>query len=351
MFKKKEKSQVIKFEQNICNASVNDNSVLFVRVSDIVTTSEALVEVPFTHNAFLIKGGGDCRFYKSGTYTVFDNKDEIKQWKKGVSVDVVYMPKDTSVTILWGTPNKVEYRDTVSNYVIEVGARGQFGITIINHEQFLRKVVGVRKEFDLVDFSKRFSAAVVDEFADCFLTVVANQNLIYDKFDANRKKIASKVGEILSEKFADSWGIGLVDFTIVKFEISQEDKNKVESVAEELRKEQEEIKREAKFREYLAELERLDDKQWEREKYLKQLEQEDNIAYYEVLKAIGKKDASEKAKGANFCPKCGHSCETTSEFCPNCGNRLGKSSVICPQCNKVNVDSATFCSGCGKKLK
>ena len=97
------------------------------RVQEIVTTSEALVEITFTHNAFLIKGGGDCRFYKSGIYPVFDNKYEIKQWKKGVSVDVVHMPKDTSVIILWGTPNKVEYRDTVSNYVIEVGVRGQFG--------------------------------------------------------------------------------------------------------------------------------------------------------------------------------------------------------------------------------
>ena len=85
------KQQVIKFEQNICNANVNDNSVLFVRVNDIVKVKDALFEVPFTHNAFLIKGGGDCRFYKSGTYPIFDDAAEIKAWKKGVSVEVIYI--------------------------------------------------------------------------------------------------------------------------------------------------------------------------------------------------------------------------------------------------------------------
>lgn len=349
MFKKKEK-QVIKFEQNICNANVNDNSVLFVRVNDIISDSEALVEVPFTHNAFVIKGGGDSRFYKSGTYPVFDNKDEIKAWKKGVSVEVVYMPKETNVVILWGTPNKVQYRDFLSSKVVEVGARGQFGISISNPEQFLRKVVGARKEFDLADFSKRFAAAVVDEFADCFLTIVNAQKLVYDQFDANRRVIANSIGEALSVKFDESWGIKLVDFIIEKFNISEEDVQKVESIAEELKKEQDEAKREAKLKEATAELERLEDKQWEREKYLRQLEQEDKFAYYEVLKVIGKKD-DVKRIGANFCPKCGHSCETTDDFCPNCGTRLGKETVTCPNCKKENSSNAAFCSGCGQKLK
>ena len=79
------KQQVIKFGQNICNADVNDNKVLFVRVNDVVKTKDALFEVPFNHNAFVIKGGGDCRFYKSGTYPVFDDKTEIKAWKNNIS--------------------------------------------------------------------------------------------------------------------------------------------------------------------------------------------------------------------------------------------------------------------------
>lgn len=349
MFKRKA-TQVIKFEQNVSNASLEDNSILFVKVSNVVTTSNAQFEVPLTHNAFLVKGGGDCRFYKSGTYPVFDNKEEIKQWKNGVSVDVIYMPKNTNVTVLWGTPDKVEYRDSVSGEVIQVGARGQFGISIINPEQFLHKVVGANTRFDLSKFQEHFAAAVVYEFADCFLTIVESQKFTYDKFDAKKKEISIKMQELLSEKFAESWGISLVDFMIIQFNISQEDKEKIASAASKYMEEQEAIKKENKYKEYLAELERLDDKQWEREKYLRNLEKEDKIAYYEVLKAIGEESLN-KAKGDKYCPKCGHSCKKDDVFCSSCGEKFTKSPIVCSYCKKENASDATFCSSCGRKIK
>ena len=64
---KKQKNQVIRFGQNLCNAKVDDNEILFVRVEDIVTSADACFEVPITHNAIVIKGGGDMRYYVSGT--------------------------------------------------------------------------------------------------------------------------------------------------------------------------------------------------------------------------------------------------------------------------------------------
>ena len=109
--------QIIKFEQNLCNAKLDDNEILFVRVNDVVNSPKAKIEVPITHNAIVIKGGGDMRYYKSGTYDVFDNRKEVKNWKKGMSVEVVYIPKDTRVPIKWGTPNRLLYRDDASNGV------------------------------------------------------------------------------------------------------------------------------------------------------------------------------------------------------------------------------------------
>lgn len=345
MFSKK--PQVIKFEQNHCHANVNDNSVLFVRVTDEVQDKNAMFEVPFTHNAYVIKGGGDGRFYESGTYPVFDEKSEVKSWKKGFSVDIIYMPKDTSVLIFWGTLKKLKYRDAASNKVVNVGASGQFGITITNPEQFFRKVVGVRKVFDLKDFQDRFRIAVVNEFADCFLSVVKDLNLTYDQFDTERKQIGDKVGKILTGEFAQSWGIGLEQFIIQTFEISQEDMDAVEDAAAE-------AKRQKKLKEYLAELERLDDKQWEREKYLRQLELEDKAAYYEVLKVVGHPPiggASSKGAASAFCPHCGGVIAGGDIFCPKCGKRIVKETMICQKCGKANDGDATFCAACGHKLK
>lgn len=41
------KPQIIKFEQNLCKASVNDNSILFVRVNDVLLMSSYDVRFGF----------------------------------------------------------------------------------------------------------------------------------------------------------------------------------------------------------------------------------------------------------------------------------------------------------------
>ena len=350
------KPQIIKFEQNHCNANIDDNSVLFVRVSDEIRDKHACIEVPYTHNAYIIKGGGDARFYKSGTYDVFDDRKEIKAWKKGFSVDVIYMPKDCSVLILWGTPQRFTYRDEASNHVVNIGARGQFGITIANPEQFFRKVVGTSKEFDLERFKARFSAEVVNEFSDAFLKAVAEKKLTYDQFDAHKKEIGVTVGNILSPTFEKSWGIGLTNFIIEWVGITAEDKTAVEDAAAEKRLKDE---REKKLKEYLKELERLDDKQWERDKYLRELELRDKSAYYDVLKVIGHAPVPGMgvapgvggvAAGASlFCPKCGKPYTAGSMFCSSCGNKLVK--PTCPNCGMEVQADAAFCVKCGAKLR
>lgn len=336
------KKQVIKFEQNLCNAKVDDNEILFVRVGDIITTPDARFEVPITHDAIVIKGGGDMRYYNSGNYDIFDDKKEIKKWKSGLSVEVIYIPKDTRILIKWGTPNRLRYRDEASNKVITVGARGEFDVSVTNAEQFFRKVVGAKKEFNLTEFRKRFSETVATEFADIFLKTIEEKHLTYDKFTANKKAIGDSMGEKLSPIFEKDWGLSVLNFKIADFDLQDEDMEAIEDAAAEKQ-------RQEKLKEYLAELERLDDKKWEREKYLRQLELQDRNAYYEVLKVIGSHSKSED-KEEHKCPNCGLEYKPTDKFCPHCGKRVSKEPIICPACGKSNESNAVFCANCGKKL-
>ena len=338
----KKTNQVIKFEQNLCNARVDDNEVLFVRVNDIVSSADARIEVPITHDAIVIKGGGDMRYYKSGSYNVFDDKKEVKNWKKGMSVEVIYIPKDTRVLIKWGTPNRLRYRDEASNKVITVGARGEFDVTVVNAEQFFRKVVGVKKEFDLLEFRKRFGETVATEFADIFLRVIDEKHLTYDKFTANKKAIGESMGATLSPLFEKDWGLSVLNFKIADFDLLDEDMEAIEDAAADKQKQE-------KRKEYLAELERLDDKQWERDKYLRQLELQDKEAYYEVLKVIGNDKKPEEKKELR-CPACNHEYKATDKFCPHCGKRVSTEPIVCSHCGKSNASTSTFCANCGKKL-
>lgn len=336
--------QIIKFEQNLCNAKLDDNEILFVRVNDVVNSPKAKIEVPITHNAIVIKGGGDMRYYKSGTYDVFDNRKEVKNWKKGMSVEVVYIPKDTRVPIKWGTPNRLLYRDDASNKVISIGARGEFDVSVSNPEQFFRKVVGAKKEFNIDEFRRRFSETVATEFADLFIHTITQQKLTYDKFVLNKKAIAENMGAILSPGFEKDWGLSVLNFKIADFDLDDSDIQAIESAAADKQKKD-------NTTEYLNELERLDDKQWEREKFLRQLELQDKNAYYEVLKIVGKNNSvAMEDNQKNICPFCGFDCDENDKYCPRCGKRISKEPMICPVCGKANAYNAIFCANCGKKL-
>lgn len=344
------KPQIIRFEQNLCHASVDDNDVLFVRVVGEVGDKNALIEVPITHTAYVIKGGGNIRYLsRPDTYPVFEDKKEVKLWKKGYSVDVIYVPIDCKVIIKWGTPDRIAYRDEASNKVVNVGARGSFRVSIGNPEQFFRRVVGAKKEFDRDKFQEDFSPEVVNEFTDCFLRAVNELDLTYDQFAANKKAIGERVEKMLANSFDTSWGVKISHFIIEWCDIEDDDKEAVEEAAAE-------AQRQKKIKEYLAELERLDDKQWERDKYLRELELADRNAYYEVLKVIGHPKTMRAdgvpggTPGQAYCPACGAAYAIGASFCAACGQSL-KTSGKCPNCGRDNPQGSAFCSACGTKLR
>lgn len=327
------KQQIIKLDQRYCEGDVNDNDVLFIRIRDEVTDKNARIEVPFTHNAIIIKGGGDVRYYPSGNYDVFDDRTEIKNWKSGLSVEVVYIPKDTAVPIKWGTANRVLLRDAATGRAITVGARGEFDISVSNPELFFRKIVGNKQEFNRLEFSRRFGETVATEFTDVFTHVISDLHLTYDRFAENKKAIASRIGEILSSMFQSQYGLSVVAFKIADFDFRDEDKKAMEEV----------LDTSIAAKSARAEAERLDDKNWERQKYLREMELREKSAYFDAMKSSG---AAIKA----HCPYCGAEHDPMAVYCPACGKRVSRAPMTCPSCGKVNDASATFCSGCGKRL-
>ena len=291
MFAKK-KRQVIKFEQNLCHAKVDDNDILFVRVSDQITDKDALFEVPLTHIAYVVKGGGYGKVYKSGTYPVFEGIKEVKNWQQGVSVDIIYMPKDPNVPIKWGTTERLRYKDESTGKVVGVAAHGVFDVTISNPEQFYRKVVGARREFSLKEFQDRFSANVLSEFTAIFFQTIDELKLTSDRFDANKKSIQEKTGRLLNRKFEDEWGVSLNNFIIQYIGVSDGERDR-EQVSEE---------------------------------------------------------KAQTPSSTRFCPHCGSSVKESDIFCAKCGERLAKEGSICPGCGKRNDNEALFCVFCGKRL-
>lgn len=229
MFKKK--AQIIKWDQSLCNADLDNNEVLFVRAVDKVTRPDALLEVPVQANAIVVKDGGTVEYFRSGTHRILKNKEEIKNWKRGSSVDIIFIPKDTRLPVKWGTNSRIRYRDESSNKVITVGARGEFDVGVSNPEQFFRRVVGNKKEFNRDEFSARFRDTVVNEFTDLFLKVVDEKKITYDKFTACKKEIGDQIAEILEKVFTETWGLSVLRFIINDFDFDEDDLEAIEEAA------------------------------------------------------------------------------------------------------------------------
>ncbi|MDR3319065.1 MAG: zinc ribbon domain-containing protein, partial [Clostridiales bacterium] len=122
----------------------------------------------------------------------------------------------------------------------------------------------------------------------------------------------------------------------------------------------------------------LEDRDWEKRKYMLALEERDYTRYLEVCKIIGWNGAKEKTppptapkenaakeapnkespaketikkeSGRSFCRKCGNPYKPADKFCNICGERAGGYTLKCA-CGQENAAGSAFCGACGAALK
>lgn len=326
------KQKVIKINQTVSDQKLDDNQVLFVRVDSVVQGKKDLIEVPFTHNAYVIKGGGDIRFYRSGTHKVFEDRKEYKKWKKGSSVEVIYIPKEVRVLVRWGTAQRIPYNDPAHNMILSVGANGHFRVSISNPEQFIRVVVGQTKEFDLKKFTENFSSEVRSYFGVEFQSVAGSMALTYEEFEKFRGEISAKVGDDLSAKFSADYGISLVDFTIDNINISQANLETLKLQAQQKESErQTETKR--------IEQEKIESKAWEKRKYQMDIAHKEKMQELANNKGAINKSTDEEPQ--LLMTNSAGSDEYQEEL---------EEGAVCPKCGAVNLFSNKHCSKCGNSM-
>lgn len=355
------------------------NEEMFKRVCVDDYDADAVMIVPDTHYAVTVKDGRFQDVKDSGSHDLFDvKKGAFGKVKKVGShtVDIIFMSKTYRLKVLWGTKNKFDLRDPISDVMIKVGACGEFTVQICEPKKAYERFVGTLKEYNSEDLKEYLANELMIEIKTALAKTMIEKKLSYDRLSEYNKEIGDSIKGIIAKWFEKEYGLKLYNFLISTILISDDDKAKIEAELErrrqeiktkeeqeEKRKEEEraEIKaREEKelerknAREIALELERLDDKLFERQLKLRELESKDYEKYLEVLKILGWEKGAEtkieKPSGARYCTKCGHSYENGDMFCPGCGARVGSSKVKCPKCGKESKGDAAFCSGCGTKL-
>ena len=387
----KRQQQILKYEGN--------NEKLFEKIScDDFQIGDVII-VPETHNAILLKDGELMNTLNSGKYDIFESEKKgffHKREKTTCTVDVIYMSKTAKLRVFWGTKTQFDLRDPITNIPIKVGGSGEFEVQIGNPRKAYLELIAATNSYSLDDLKERLMGRMMSYIEKAIAQGMREKQLSYDKFSEYKNEIADVILPILSNMFTQDYGLKMFSFTISRVMLSEdyiraieaelanrkkmaEDEvlqAKEEQKQRELKEEQKKLEEEQRLREKEEKAEqrelererrmdeeRLDDKEWEREKWLLELKSSDYEKYLDVIKALGRDPMqpvsapaaptapkAEEPKAAFFCPGCGNPLKRDDRFCPNCGKPVGDQKKYCPDCHKENPADAKFCSGCGRKI-
>ena len=353
--------EMIKYDGN--------NQELFARQCVDNFSPETIIIVPDTHNAIIVKDGQMMTTLESGSHQIFDVKKGFfglgKAQKTDVhTVDVIYMSKTYKLQIFWGTKTRFELRDPIADVPVKVGASGEFTIQICNPRKAYLELIGVSKNYTDQDLREYLSGQLLNEIEYAIASVMREKGLSYCQFSEYKKFIADSIFPALTKWCEESYGLKMFNFIISNVMFDEEDKVKVEEILTQ-RKQEEKDKaateeERLRAKEIADEIERLDDKKFERQVLLKELQSKDYDKYLEVMKVLAEKDSSylkvgkgkiDKKSEENFCVKCGKPYKKGDLFCSGCGAKIGGGqNVVCPKCKSANEPDAVFCSKCGEKL-
>ena len=336
------KPTIIKMSDFTQGKSTND--ILYLNVNPNInykTAKDLMIEVPPSHRV-KVTFGGSVMGFENGIREVFDNRKEAKIIKQGASFSIAYLPKNYFIKLLWGTPDKFSFKDNKTGVEIQIGASGEAEVRLVDPDLFVDRVIGNNSRYTKFDFEEMALQQIVSSFSDIFANTVYSEQIEYTEFVLRQKEIGNAICRNLNHELTKKYGFEFSSFIISRFMIDGLDSVRAYN------NEDIENERLLKNKAVREEKERIDDKEWERKKYLYELNQRDKEAQYGVARtALGEND---NRKGSYFCPNCGHSYQPSQAFCPGCGKRLNGGNIACPSCGHINDGSNAFCSKCGKKL-
>ena len=257
--------------------------------------------------------------YSGGRYT-------LSGGNRVADVEIVYVRKDSVISLKWGTPNPIDIQDPVFEMPIRLGASGEAKVSVCDAQVFRKKLVSGARTYtqdDLADFCRSQIAAQLSSS----LSIILKENgLSY--FDISAQLVAlSYLVKNKIENFFGDYGLKLEYFVMSTARMWDE------GALERLTADRE-FNRRYKEREAIVDKIRSERKQDERDSLDGQLA---------ILRALGNMQATINDSGKDTvnvnittagakpnksqCRFCGAPLEGYVEFCPICGNKVKKAEV------------------------
>lgn len=309
--------------------------------------------------ALFFKGGEALDLFGPGTHTLSTGNLPILNklvnlpfgGKTPFSAEVYFINKIANLDMKWGTSTPIPLEDPKYGLILNVGARGQYGITIKDSRLFVSKIIGAVPNGTMINpllILRYFNSMINSKIKSVTATYMIQKQISFLEISQFLSELSEAFQETLIEEF-ERFGIELVNFYCESIAPNPEEYEKLRGFKEDLALGQ-------GFYQQRRSLDIL-------EKFAEN-PSSGGIAnagiglgmglgvanqFGDALSGIGQNMNATLTEAHIICPKCGAQNSSIMKFCGSCGSKL-TATIICPHCGKEIPDGMKFCGRCGKSL-
>ncbi len=308
--------------------------------------------------ALFIKGGKALDLFGAGTHTLSTGNLPILNklvnlpfgGKTPFSAEIYYINKTANLDMKWGTSTPIPLEDPKYGLILNIGARGQYGINIVDSRLFVSRVIGVVPNGTTTNelaVLRYFNGLINSKIKSVTAEYMIKKQISFLEISQYLSELSDAFKKVLDDEF-ERFGIEIVNFYCVSISPKPEEYEK-------LRKYKEELALGTEFyqqRRSLDILEKLADNPSSGGManagiglgmglgVLNQMGQ--------AFNGISQNFNTAKSEQQSKCPFCGSYIQNGMKFCGECGKPL--TLIKCSACGFENKIEMKFCGNCGQKL-
>lgn len=309
--------------------------------------------------ALFFKGGEALDLFGAGTHTLSTgNLPLLKKivnlpfgGKTPFAAEVYYINKTANLDMKWGTSTPIPLEDPKYGLILNVGARGQYGITIIDSRLFVSRIIGAIPNGTTTNpivILRYFNGLINSKIKSVTASYMIQKQISFLEISQYLSELSLAFQNNLNEEF-ERFGIELTNFFCESIAPKPDEYEKLRQYKEELALGQGFYQQRRSF----DILEKLAENP-----------SSGSVANAGVglgmgLGAVGQFGNVFSGISQNLnvtptsdmitCPKCGATNKAAMKFCGSCGSKLA-TTIICLHCGKEISDGMKYCGECGQPL-
>ena len=172
--------------------------------------------------ALFCKNEKDCSVFGEGSHILCTgNLPLLHKWSEMIFdgdtpfiADLYFINKTVHFNMKWGTSERFPIEDPEYNIILELGAKGQYAISIVNAKLFVERVVGrisKGRSIDSIQISKNLNAKINFAFKPIVTQFILDNQIPYLEITRHLDKLSERVKEKLQKDF-EEYGMCLEHF-------------------------------------------------------------------------------------------------------------------------------------------